>query len=503
MKAKVFASILILLVILVTLTTQVNASPEKRGYVSISFDDGLASTYQNAYPIMQQYDVKGTFYIITDLIRDFSGNSEYMSIKELQTLQANGNEIGSHSKTHAYFPSLNDEQTRIELADSQQLLRFYGLTANNFAYPYGGANEHTDVLAKQYYHSARWAYTLAPYTMAIPFDNTILKGYGAERNDEWLIPNIQYYIDLAYSENSWIVFFFHDVTNNSEIGFGQIRTPDFTQFIEYAINKNVNIMTVEQVLDLSDVPSPTVTPQPTPSTSPSPTPEPTATPTPQPTETPKPTIAPTPTPTTTPEPTTEPTPTFAPTPTPSPKPTSNPTPPVTPTPTPVPTAEPTSSPTPEPTITTTPTPITTLTPTEPPNPTATPAPTSEPTNTPTQTPESTITPTIPPTTQNNITPKPTTKPTTKPTPTPTLIHITNEWYNPNYGSLPADTFALPYHYWTYVPHPKNYFDSTTKLPLTTVAFLSMSLSVLICAVLVYSAKRSTTENQKHKNVGFK
>ena len=77
----------------------VASSANSHGYISISFDDGLQTQYDYAYPMLHQLGMNATYYAISDKV----GTSGYMTASELVNLQNTGSEIGSHSKTHASF----------------------------------------------------------------------------------------------------------------------------------------------------------------------------------------------------------------------------------------------------------------------------------------------------------------------------------------------------------------------------------------------------------------
>ena len=127
-------TIFILLSLSLFASTRVAVSASPHGYISIAFDDGTQSQYDYAFPALQNHTMKATYYIITN----DTGKSSYMTIPELQNLQGNGSEIGSHSDTHADFSAISQAQMQQECQVSKQKLQSWGLVVNNFAYPYGG-----------------------------------------------------------------------------------------------------------------------------------------------------------------------------------------------------------------------------------------------------------------------------------------------------------------------------------------------------------------------------
>ena len=59
-----------------------------KGVVTIAFDDGNQNQYDYAFPLLNEYGMPATFYIITSDISDFSGDNSYMSIAEFRIFRA-------------------------------------------------------------------------------------------------------------------------------------------------------------------------------------------------------------------------------------------------------------------------------------------------------------------------------------------------------------------------------------------------------------------------------
>jgi peptidoglycan/xylan/chitin deacetylase (PgdA/CDA1 family) len=280
------------------LVVNVSSAAASHGVISLTFDDGWQSQYSNAFPLLQARGMVGTFYVITNYIGTGQTGTTYMTFSELQTLQNAGNEIGSHSVSHVDFTSLSDSQIVYECSQSKATLQAYGLTVNNFAYPYGSYNAQTDSLVSQYYQTARNVYC-SGYVLPLPYTQFDLDANQGDAGDPGVLTTLEAIVDKVYSTNEWAVIFFHQVLPNVPNTADVINTQTFTSFLDYINSKGVPTLTVNQVLNLVSPPSPTPSPTPTPTATPTRTPKPTITPTP----TPKPTITPTPTPTATPTPT--------------------------------------------------------------------------------------------------------------------------------------------------------------------------------------------------------
>ena len=66
--------------------------------IVITFDDGYHDVFTNAYPLLKEYGLVATFFIITSLPDE--GREGYLSWAEIKALHAAGMEIGSHTYTH-------------------------------------------------------------------------------------------------------------------------------------------------------------------------------------------------------------------------------------------------------------------------------------------------------------------------------------------------------------------------------------------------------------------
>jgi peptidoglycan/xylan/chitin deacetylase (PgdA/CDA1 family) len=230
-----------------------NVSAATHGSISIVFDDGWQSQYDYAFPLLQSHGMKATFYINPARV-----SSPFMTVSELQTLQNYGHEIGSHGNNHLDLPTLTDSQMRQELQVSQQTLRSWGLTANNYAYPDGARNAYTDSIVSQYYHSAR-SWGVGPYLMQVPTSQFLLPGYNATVGSAALT-NLKSMVDQVYSANGWAIICFHNIAPDP--GYWQPNTSNvvFGSFLDYIQAKGVTVITVNQGLSYSSSPSPTPSP---------------------------------------------------------------------------------------------------------------------------------------------------------------------------------------------------------------------------------------------------
>jgi len=120
------------------LISELPLSDSNDNNVIITFDDGHISNYKVAFPILQKYGFKATFFVTTDWI----GRKYYMNNSQIQKLSNSGMEIGSHGHTHQFLDYLKYDDVVNELTKSQKILNsITGKSIISFAAPGGRLNE--------------------------------------------------------------------------------------------------------------------------------------------------------------------------------------------------------------------------------------------------------------------------------------------------------------------------------------------------------------------------
>lgn len=223
----------------------------QKGILSITTDDGYDADYRYLLPISQAEGVPFCTAIVTDRV-GLVGRNTVEQILELQNVH--GWEIMSHTKDHQYLGTLPREQQEIELKESLDTLKSWGLNVENFVYPYSSFNDDTKDLVRKYYRSARSTYGgLYSGINYPPVDTFELKALWMDSNAN--LPNdpsgfavntfnyYKHYIDKAFETNGWIILLLHsNDTEYANLG------PLLQQVIQYAKDK-LEILTVSQALD--------------------------------------------------------------------------------------------------------------------------------------------------------------------------------------------------------------------------------------------------------------
>ncbi|MGE5597687.1 MAG: polysaccharide deacetylase family protein [Hyphomicrobiales bacterium] len=113
--------------------------------LAITFDDGLRSVAEHAAPILRDFGVPWTLFVVTGLADGRHGFGDVMlSWREIEQLAAAGAEIASHSVSHPNFGRLPAGEAEAEIAGSREALRSrIGIVPDTFAIPFGQSRDWT------------------------------------------------------------------------------------------------------------------------------------------------------------------------------------------------------------------------------------------------------------------------------------------------------------------------------------------------------------------------
>jgi peptidoglycan/xylan/chitin deacetylase (PgdA/CDA1 family) len=189
--------------------------------VSLTFDDGYEIQYDTFYPILSEYAIKATLYIITSKI----GARGHLNWVELRHIFKEGNEIGSHTQTHPHLTTIPDEDLRQELEGSQNVLKEFN--CRTLAYPYGEHDPRVVREAQKHYVACRGYYDLSKgsldcgYNLDLTGELYALKVFPTEhvfphhRKPLFELPRPEFENDIeeiiqnAIEKSAWVILVFH------------------------------------------------------------------------------------------------------------------------------------------------------------------------------------------------------------------------------------------------------------------------------------------------------
>ena len=220
--------------------------------ISLTFDDGNADQFQAAQ-VLKANGLVGTFYITTSWI----GSAGYLTRENLNTLAADGNEIGGHSVTHPDLTTVSSSVATAEICNGKTTLESWGFRVSSFAYPFAAQKASLEKLVKNCgYVSARNLGDIrspascgsCPYAETIPPGNYYNTAAPDQVDSTWTLKNLQDFVINAESHNGgWVQLTFHHIATQGDASL-TIKPDLFNQFVTWLAARTANGTTVVQTV---------------------------------------------------------------------------------------------------------------------------------------------------------------------------------------------------------------------------------------------------------------
>lgn len=212
----------------------------KRALVSLTFDDGWVSAYTTVLPLLEWYEMPGTFYIISNVI----GQKGYLSKEQLLALHEKGNEIGAHSIDHSNLANLLPSLVEAQLSKPKRLLtNLIHVPVTDFAAPYGSVSPLVLQLLPKYYDSNRSSFI--GYNTKIGFNR-----YGLlvqHINNKTSEEEIKAQLKFAAAHRYWLIYMYHQVDDS---GLQWSTTPEaFEKQLQAIQESKIPVVTIREGLN--------------------------------------------------------------------------------------------------------------------------------------------------------------------------------------------------------------------------------------------------------------
>jgi peptidoglycan/xylan/chitin deacetylase (PgdA/CDA1 family) len=127
---------------------------------ALTFDDGYASIYCAAFPVLKRYAMHATVFLIAgDSPSDVSlppfGGRPMLSWNEILEMREAGIDFGAHTMTHPDLTHVSAERIEDEIVRSKTIIeRRLGQEVASFAYPFGRYDERSRDIAARHFKCA-------------------------------------------------------------------------------------------------------------------------------------------------------------------------------------------------------------------------------------------------------------------------------------------------------------------------------------------------------------
>ena len=209
----------------------------QRTVVSFTFDDGDADQMAAAR-VLHRYRMSGTFYIITGAV----GAPNYMTLSDLHTLAAEGDEVTGHTVSHLEVPHVTAAEARRQICDGRDALMKWGFPSTSFAYPGGVYSPATEAIVRECgFNSARTVVGLrspgcprCAVAETIPPQDPYAIRVAGQVGDTWTLATLENVVTTAERRGGgWVPLVFHHFCETSPCANLAVRLPVFNSFAKW------------------------------------------------------------------------------------------------------------------------------------------------------------------------------------------------------------------------------------------------------------------------------
>tara|TARA_R110000850_G_scaffold201130_1_gene327064 strand:+ start:231 stop:953 length:723 start_codon:yes stop_codon:yes gene_type:complete len=138
-------------------------SPEAKGGVALTFDDGIDSVYSSGLPILRNYEAPAHLFLTTAFVAgnnrwpgqpDYARHYNMLNWSQIEKLHASNVAIEAHTATHPDLRQCDEQRTQEEFrASDAEIERKLGRKPRFFAYPYGFFDRRVAEMAAAHYEA--------------------------------------------------------------------------------------------------------------------------------------------------------------------------------------------------------------------------------------------------------------------------------------------------------------------------------------------------------------
>ena len=141
-------------------------SGDRAGALTYTFDDNLRDQYTVGVPMLNEFGLKGTFFVIPGKTSDTVEDAERrqhdkrawgtITWTELKEMAAQGHEIASHTWTHPGLAKLTPEEVEAQFVQANEAIRAkLGLAPLTLAFPFNQSTPGIQAVALKHYVAFR------------------------------------------------------------------------------------------------------------------------------------------------------------------------------------------------------------------------------------------------------------------------------------------------------------------------------------------------------------
>lgn len=187
-----------------TISEYLSHENDRTKRIAITFDDGYKSVYDYAFPILKQFEIKATLFVIPGFVgqrNTWDVNIGWLKFDHLDWCEINkihdaGWEIGSHSMSHRDMTRLGNRELDYELGASKLLLeKRINSGVRVISYPFGNAN--SNVCRASAEHGYQAGVVMGKKIRNVP------EQFAVPRIGLYLLDSMKIFEQKIYLKNMW------------------------------------------------------------------------------------------------------------------------------------------------------------------------------------------------------------------------------------------------------------------------------------------------------------
>jgi polysaccharide deacetylase len=227
--------------------------------VTIEWHDGNADQME-VLPILDSHGMHATFLVNTGPI--LAGDPDKLTVADVQTIFADGNEVAGHTLDHVNVQPLPPEEARYQICTDRNNLLDMGVAPTSFAYPFASFDDGSEDVA--HYCNYNDASATAGLSLKGPAANTIppadpyaIRTVPAVKKSMKLTTLQKYVFNAeAFAQangSAWVVFVFHHLCDRHQhCGPYVITAEDFSAFLDFLQAEGANGVVAQTMADVMD-----------------------------------------------------------------------------------------------------------------------------------------------------------------------------------------------------------------------------------------------------------
>jgi peptidoglycan/xylan/chitin deacetylase (PgdA/CDA1 family) len=217
-----------------------------QGYVMLTFDDGVASQFENAYPMLEERDMQGVAAVIPNSLN----REGRLSVDQLREMRDTGWDISAHAERSDGLGDMDPEEAREALASDHEYLdnRGFAEGARSHFVPYHNVNEEVVEITREYYDLNSY---FGGTPNAVPFTDPM----HLSRVDMHDLEGFTEMIDIAAEHNQLAIGLAHGVVPEDEIGddpLADMTNEQLEELLDYIEESDVQVVTASDLIDTED-----------------------------------------------------------------------------------------------------------------------------------------------------------------------------------------------------------------------------------------------------------